>query len=161
MAIARALASEPLILVLDEAVSALDVSIQAQILNLLAELRGRLRLTYVAISHDLAVVRQLADHCLVLYRGTPVESGPVDLILSDPQHPYTQQLLASVPRPGMPLTVRPERLAAEGLSGCVFRNRCPHAFAACETEPELVEVTPEHRKACWLPDRAEELMPTS
>jgi peptide/nickel transport system ATP-binding protein len=103
VAIARALASEPRVLVLDEAVSALDVSIQAQILNLLAELRTRLGLTYVFISHDLGVIRQIADDVLVMYRGSVVERGDVEAVLARPQHEYTVRLLRSVPHPGMRL----------------------------------------------------------
>ncbi|MGH3312460.1 MAG: ATP-binding cassette domain-containing protein, partial [Streptomyces sp.] len=123
-AIARALATEPKVLILDEAVSALDVSIQAQILNLVADLRREFRLTYILISHDLTVVRQVADEVLVMYRGRVVEQGPVATILKAPQHPYTQRLLESVPRPGMSLVRRKAKLELDE-TGCLFRGRCP------------------------------------
>jgi oligopeptide transport system ATP-binding protein len=100
VAIARALAAQPEILILDESVAALDVSIQAQVLNLLADIRDQTRVSYVLISHDLAVVRQLTDEAIVLHRGKAVEHGPTAHVLDDPQHPYTQRLRASVPRPG-------------------------------------------------------------
>src|SRR5262249_1608488 len=100
VAIARALAAGPRVLILDEAVSALDVSIQAQILNLLASLRSSLGLTYVVISHDLGVVRQVSDECIVMYRGVAVESGKTDQILNTPTADYTRQLLDAIPRPG-------------------------------------------------------------
>jgi oligopeptide transport system ATP-binding protein len=148
-AIARALAAEPKVLILDEAVSALDVSIQAQILNLLADLRREFRLTYILISHDLTVVRQVADQVLVVYRGRVVEVGPVETILSTPLHPYTRRLLESVPRPGMALARRPAPLDVEDL-GCLFRQRCPHAYEPCSEEPELIEVDRSHAARCWL-----------
>ena len=100
VAIARALAAEPTVLILDESVAALDVSIQAQVLNLLADIRDETHVSYVLISHDLAVVRQLTDEAIVLQRGTVVERGPTARVLDNPEHPYTQMLRASVPRPG-------------------------------------------------------------
>ena len=106
VAIARALAAEPRVLVLDESVAALDVSIQAQVLNLLADIRDSTGVSYILISHDLAAVRQLAEHAIVLWRGRVVEQGPTAAILDDPQHEYTQRLRASVPRPGWKPTRR-------------------------------------------------------
>ncbi len=100
VAIARALAAQPAILILDESVAALDVSIQAQVLNLLADIRDETHVSYILISHDLAVVRQLTDEAIVLHRGKVVERGPTAQVLDDPQHPYTPRLRASVPRPG-------------------------------------------------------------
>ncbi|HEX4087953.1 MAG TPA: ATP-binding cassette domain-containing protein [Trebonia sp.] len=108
VAIARALAASPRVLVLDESVAALDVSIQAQVLNLLADIRDSTGVSYVLISHDLAVVRQLAEHAIVLWRGRVVEQGPTASVLDDPQHEYTRRLRASVPRPGW----KPTRRAA-------------------------------------------------
>ncbi len=110
VAIARALAAEPRVLILDESVAALDVSIQAQVLNLLADIRDETRVSYILISHDLAVVRQLTDEAIVLHRGTVVERGPTARVLDDPQNPYTQRLRASVPRPGW----KPRRRALTG-----------------------------------------------
>ena len=100
VAIARALAAEPRVLILDESVAALDVSIQAQVLNLLADIRDETAVSYILISHDLAVVRQLTDQAIVMYRGRLVEQGPTPRILDDPQDPYTRRLRASVPHPG-------------------------------------------------------------
>jgi ABC-type glutathione transport system ATPase component len=111
VAIARALAAEPRVLVLDESVAALDVSIQAQVLNLLADIRDSTGVSYILISHDLAVVRQLAERAIVLWRGRVVEQGPTAAVLDDPQHEYTRRLRASVPRPGW----KPTRRAAPAV----------------------------------------------
>jgi peptide/nickel transport system ATP-binding protein len=115
VAIARALAAEPRILILDESVAALDVSIQAQVLNLLADIRDATRVSYILISHDLAVVRQLTGQAIVLHRGKVVERGPTARLLDDPQDPYTQRLRASVPRPGWKPRRRPATGAGEEL----------------------------------------------
>jgi ABC-type glutathione transport system ATPase component len=111
VAIARALAAEPRVLLLDESVAALDVSIQAQVLNLLADIRDSTGVSYILISHDLAVVRQLAERAIVLWRGRVVEQGPTAAVLDDPQHEYTRRLRASVPRPGW----KPTRRAAPAV----------------------------------------------
>jgi ABC-type glutathione transport system ATPase component len=117
VAIARALAAEPNILILDESVAALDVSIQAQVLNLLADIRDQTHVSYILISHDLAVVRQLTDEAIVLHRGKVVERGPTAGVLDNPQHPYTQRLRASVPRPGWKPRRRDQAGAGEETDG--------------------------------------------
>jgi oligopeptide/dipeptide ABC transporter ATP-binding protein len=154
--IARALAVKPELLVCDEAVAALDVSIQAQVLNLFMQLRRDLGLTYLFISHDLGVVEHLSDRVVIMYLGRVVESAPVEEIFSRANHPYTQALLRQVPR----LETRKtdfQPIVGEIPSpldpppGCHFHPRCPHAKAVCkEKAPELREIAPGHLSACHL-----------
>ena len=154
--IARALAVRPEFLVCDESVAALDVSIQAQVLNLFMELRGALNLTYLFISHDLGVVRFISDRVVVMYLGRVVESAPSDELFARPNHPYTRALLAEVgkvePRKRTFVPIRGEIPSPlDPPSGCHFHPRCPYAMPVCrETAPALVEVAPGHGSACWL-----------
>ncbi len=154
--IARALAVQPQLLVCDESVAALDVSIQAQILNLFMDLREQLGLTYLFISHDLGVVEHLCDRVVVMYLGRVVESATVDELFARANHPYTQALLAQIPkfelrrsqyqaiRGEIPSPLNPP-------TGCHFHPRCPHATARCREEiPPLREVSPDHLSACHL-----------
>ncbi len=157
--IARALAVQPEFLVCDEAVAALDVSIQAQILNLFMQLRRDLALTYLFISHDLGVVEHLSDRVVIMYLGRVVESAPTDEIFARANHPYTQALLKQVPR----LETRKTRFKPivgeipsplDPPSGCHFHPRCPHAMPRCrEQAPALREVAPGHLAACHLNER--------
>jgi peptide/nickel transport system ATP-binding protein len=157
--VARALAVEPEFIVADEPLSALDVSIQSQVINLLADLRERLSLTMLFISHDLDVVEYLCDRVVVLYLGKVMEVAETRELFERPQHPYTRALLAASPKPD-PLLPN-ERVALKGdipspmapPSGCVFRTRCPHAIAACaDTVPPLDELSPGHFSACIRKD---------
>ncbi|MFC0407157.1 ABC transporter ATP-binding protein [Roseomonas elaeocarpi] len=155
--LARALVLQPRFLVADEPVSMLDVSVRAGVLNLLRELRERLNLTTLAISHDLTLVRYVCERTLVMYLGKVVEDGPTARVITAPAHPYTTALIRAVPRPqvAQPRDALPLHGAlgdAAGLQGgCRLRNRCPHAFARCATEePPLVEIAPGHRAACHL-----------
>jgi len=163
--IARALAVRPEFLVCDEAVAALDVSIQAQVLNLFLRLRAELGLTYLFISHDLGVVRHLADRVVIMYLGRVVEAAPTAALYAAPNHPYTQGLLAEVPR----LDVRhrifsavrgeiPSPLAPP--PGCHFHPRCPHAMPRCKIErPSLREIAPGRLSACHLNDAPADAAP--
>ena len=156
--IARALAVQPDMLVCDEAVAALDVSIQAQIVNLFMDLRDELDLTYLFISHDLGVVEHFSDRVAIMYLGKIVETASTTEIFARPNHPYTQALLAEIPR----ITDRKKEFVAikgeipsplNPPSGCNFHPRCPHAMPRCKEQvPELKEISPHHQSACHLND---------
>jgi oligopeptide/dipeptide ABC transporter ATP-binding protein len=157
--IARALAVKPELVVCDEAVAALDVSIQAQVLNLFIELRQAFGLTYLFISHDLGVVEHLSDRVAIMYLGRIVEEAPTESLFAAPNHPYTQALFAEVPR----FNDRRKRFAAlkgeipsplDPPLGCHFHPRCPHVMPRCRREiPVLRDIAPHHRSACHLNDR--------
>ena len=158
--IARALAVHPDMLVCDEAVAALDVSIQAQILNLFMDLRDRLGLTYLFISHDLGVIEHLCDRVIVMYLGRVVESAPVDELFARPHHPYTRALLAEIPR----IDQRRARFSAlsgeipsasNPPAGCHFHTRCPQVMARCRSEaPRLRGIAVRHESACHLDEHS-------
>ncbi len=155
--IARALAVDPEFIVCDEPVSALDVSIQAQILNLLEDLQDSLGLTYLFITHDLSVVHHFSDEIAVMYLGKLIEKAPSDQLFQNPMHPYTQALLSAIPVPS--LHNRRERILMKGEitspidppRACRFASRCPHAFQRCfQEEPPLLDRGEEHQAACFL-----------
>jgi peptide/nickel transport system ATP-binding protein len=157
--IARALALAPDFLVADEPVSALDVSVAAQIINLMRDLQTRLGLTMLFISHDLAVVEFICDRVIVLYLGRVMEIAPSERLYAAPKHPYTRALLSAVPDPDLDRPRQRQILVgdipspAKPPSGCVFRSRCPHALPLCaDAVPPLVEVAPGHARACLRPE---------
>ena len=159
VAIARALAGDPDVIVADEPVSALDVSVQAAVINLLIEIQATHGATLVFISHDLGVVRYLADHVAVMYLGTVAEVGRVERVFAPPYHPYTEALLSAVPVPDPDHAVAriilegPVPRADEAPRGCPFATRCPRRLGAIcdDTPPPVQQLGPDHRLACHIP----------
>ena len=155
--IARALALNPSFIVCDEPVSALDVSIQAQVINMFDELQEQLGLTYLFIAHDILVVRHISDRIAVMYLGKMVELADASEIYDHPMHPYTKSLMSAVPQPDPRIARANKRIVLSGdipsplnaPSGCPFRTRCPHASEACAASmPEFKEISPGHFAAC-------------
>jgi oligopeptide/dipeptide ABC transporter ATP-binding protein len=157
VAIARAIVLEPSLVVLDEPVSALDVSIRAQILNLLADIQEKQGLTYLIIAHDLAMLEHVTDQIAVMYLGKIVEIGDTESVFDNPVHPYTRALFEAVPQPVPGRLKKTSALSGEignplaPPPGCRFHPRCPDAQAECRlTEPQLIEVSPDHQAACHI-----------
>ncbi|MEM2411896.1 MAG: ABC transporter ATP-binding protein, partial [Desulfurococcaceae archaeon] len=149
----------PKFIVLDEPTSSLDVSVQAQILELLKDLQKKFNLTYLFISHDIAVVKYMSNRMAVMYLGKVVELGPADTVFESPQHPYTQFLLAAVPVPDPNITRSRKKMLIQGEPpspinpppGCRFHPRCPHAMDICKrSEPPLAMIGNSHCVYCWL-----------
>jgi oligopeptide/dipeptide ABC transporter ATP-binding protein len=166
--IARALAVEPRLVLLDEPVSALDVSIQAQVINLLEELQDEFRLSYVFVAHDLSVVRHVSDRIVVMYLGKLMEVSPAEALYDKPIHPYTSALLGAIPIPDPKINRTRERVVVSGEppnpinppSGCRFHTRCPRATDICSSvEPQMTEYAGGHLAACHHPQNvtAEEI----